>query len=206
MNYLDNEKCAYEWFKHNHDSSAVLAGGYNANESDIYSPKYEGYIEIKMLMGTKGARCGQFTMSTIENNPYAILILNGDASQETLANFVKHHYEEKQVKYFIVGDVEEGYRLLTMEDFIKISIFSIQSYAKRSGTSSCPKKYQDILLKENTSFYLDGKKIFCRDDSKWGEYLFSQRQEFFISEKCNGEVRKCSNTKNLTYHIEVRLK
>ena len=69
MNWEKSEKKAFEWFKNNYDNDAVYQGHNNSTISDIYSPLYNCYIEVKDI--TNSARCGQFTKSTISNNPYA---------------------------------------------------------------------------------------------------------------------------------------
>ena len=60
-----NRTIRFCFFKQEYDDAAVLYGGYNANQSDVYSPRFNSFIEIKDL--TNGARCGQFTDSTIDN-------------------------------------------------------------------------------------------------------------------------------------------
>ena len=100
MNWEKSEKKAFEWFKNNYDNDAVYQGHNNSTISDIYSPLYNCYIEVKDI--TNGARCGQFTKSTISNNPYAEAIYLGKNDEETCINFVKEHYRAKRVGAFII--------------------------------------------------------------------------------------------------------
>ena len=206
MNYIENEQCAFEWFRRHFDPTAELRGGYDSTEADIYSPKMLGYVEIKMIDSKHSARCGQFTVNTRFDNPAATAILNGNISQEKLQEFVRYHYNTKKVVGFIVGLNEQTYCYLTFEDFLRECIFSVQSYCKRSGTRSCPIKDQENILKICNDFVRQDNKIYCLNKDKWGEYFFYNGEEFFISLKNQGEIRKCSNTKNMTYHIEVKIK
>jgi hypothetical protein len=206
MTYELNEKMAYEWFCKNYDAEAILAGGYDSTISDIYSPKFGCYVEVKMMNSTTSTRCGQFTESTINNNPFSILLYNGIDLENNLRNFVEYHYTAKQVGYFIVGIGETEYTLLSMEEFLKVGKFSFpKPYKKRSGTNHCPKKYQEKLLQDHPEFTIKDGYVYCVDPTKWKTYLFSEGIEFFISDKTGGEVRKCSTTNNLTYHIEVKM-
>lgn len=201
-----NEKLAYEWFCKNYDAEAILAGGYDSTISDIYSPKLGCYVEVKMINATTSARCGQFTIGTINNNPFSILIYNGIDLENNLRNFVRYHYTNKQVGYFIIGIGETEYTLLTIEDFLEVAKFSLpRPYEKKSGTDHCPKKYQKKLLQDHPEFIIRDGCVYCVDSTKWKTYLFSDNIKFYISDKTGGEVRKCSTTNNLTYHIEVKI-
>ena len=204
MEYLDNEIKAHLWFTETYDSDATLNGGYDATKSDIYSPKFGSWIEVKMIDKHSSARCGQFTDGTISKNPFSILLLNGQNIEENLINFVRYHYQEKQVEYFIVGS-EDDFMLLSIEEFLSTAKFSLaKPYHKKSGTSSCPKKYWSDLIRNYNFIEQDGR-IYCKDDSRFGEYFFHEGIKFFISKTNQGEVRKCSSTNNLTYHIEVKM-
>lgn len=206
MNYIENEQKAFEWFKQNFDPAAELHGGYDSTEADIYSPKMFGYIEVKMIDNKHSARCGQFTINTRFDNPAATAILNGNTSQDKLQEFVSYHYRTKKVVGFIIGIDEQSYCYLTFDDFLKTAFFSVQSYCKRSGTRPCPIKDQDALLGLYEDFIRQDKRLYCPKKERWGEYFFYNNEEFFISLKNQGEIRKCSNTKNMTYHIEVKIK
>lgn len=205
MDYLTNEQNAYTWFKENYDPAAEYKGGYDSTVSDIYSPKYGGYIEIKLMDETHQVRCGQFTDKKIGINPYAIAIFGGDVAQKTLQNFVVHHYSYKQVVRFIIGS-DKNYRLLTTDEFINQSYFFLDVYAKKSGTKSCPKKYHPTLLAFNDKFIETEGKLYCIDETKWGEYFYMSDNKFFISKKNNGEIRKCDTAHSTTFHIKAKLK
>lgn len=204
-NFLTNEHLAYNWFKENYDPAAEYKGGYDSTVSDIYSPKYGGYIEIKLMDESHEARCGQFTDRTVDSNPYAIAIIGGNTTQNVLKNFVAHHYSKKQVVCFIVGS-DENYRLLTNEEFIDQTYFYMDIYAKKSGTKSCPKKYQQSILDLSEEFLTMDGKLYCLNKDKWGEYFYASDSKFFISQKNNGEVRKCDIAHSTTFHIKGKLK
>lgn len=204
MNWEKSEKKAFEWFKNNYDNDAVYQGHNNSTISDIYSPLYNCYIEVKDI--TNGARCGQFTKSTISNNPYAEAIYLGKNDEETCINFVKEHYRAKRVEAFIVIN-NNNISLVVFDDFFNNYTFKIQKpYCKRSGTSSAPIKDKETLLKFNTAFYQENNKVFCSDQNLFGTYcsVFNPF-DYFIS-KTTGELRKRSNTNNMTWHIVIKEK
>ena len=206
MTHEQNEQMAHKWFCNNYDAEAKLEGGYDSTISDIYSPKFDCYVEVKMINVSTSARCGQFTEGTINSNPFAILLYNGIDIDTNLRNFVQYHYSTKGVKYFIVGIGEEEYRLLTLEEFLSLSNFSLpKPYRKKSGTSHCPKKYQEKILQIDDDFQIRDGYVYCMNPSKWKTYIFLDDAKFYISDKADGEVRKCSTTNNLTYHIEVKM-
>ena len=204
-NYLINEQQAYAWFKENHDPAAEYKGGYDSTVSDIYSPKYGGYIEIKLMDKNLEARCGQFTNNTLGSNPYATSIISDGADQSTLKNFVAYHYSKKQVVRFIVGS-NENYRLLTNDEFIDQTYFYMDIYAKKSGTKSCPKKYQQSILNMSEEYLMMNGKVYCLNKDRWGEYFYVSDNKFFISQRNNGEVRKCDIAHSTTFHIKGKLK
>jgi hypothetical protein len=202
---LTNEQKAYIWFKENYDPAAEYKGGYDSTVSDIYSPKYGGYVEIKLMDETHHVRCGQFTDKKTGTNPYALPIFYGDTAQETLQNFVAHHYSTKKVVRFII-DSNENYRLLTNDEFVKQAYFFTDIYAKKSGTKTCPKKYRPMLLAFNDKFVETEGKLYCTDKDKWGEYFYVSDCKFFISKYNHGEVRKCDIAHSTTFHIKAKLK
>ena len=205
MNYLENEAAAFEWFKKNYDAEAELIGGFDSTKSDIYSHKYQCYVEVKMISSTSSARCGQFTEGTVSKNPYSIYLINEKNLDDNLINFVRYHYGQKDVGYFIVGE-DGNYTLMSLAAFLQNAEFTLaKPYCKKSGTSPCPKKYFDALAAMDDFAVIDGR-MFCNNTNRFGEYFYHDGAKFFISVKSNGEVRKCSTTNNLTYHIEVKMK
>ena len=121
MNYLENETAAFEWFKKNYDAEAELMGGFDSTKSDIYSHKYQCYVEVKMISSTSSARCGQFTEGTVNKNPYSIYLINEKNLDDNLINFVRYHYGQKDVGYFIVG--EDG-----KDIFVHFSVINQEGY------------------------------------------------------------------------------
>lgn len=202
-NWKLSEKKAFQWFKLNIDPNAEKFGEEDSTVGDIYSPLYDTYIEVKDI--TAGARCGQFTESTIQDNPYAQAIFAGATDLETCKNFIKYHYTKKNVTHFIVVN-NDDIVFLSGEEFFENYIFEVQKpYAKRSGTSHAPKKDISALLEHDAEFFLceDGQ-VYCFNQNRYGEYIsIFNTFDYFISKK-NGELRKRSNTQNMTWHLVIK--
>lgn len=204
MAWLESEKKAYQWFKHNVDTDAESIGGEDSTKADIYSPMYDSYIEIKDI--TSGARCGQFTESTIKDNPYAQAIYDGDYSLQTCQNFIQYHYNKKNVSHFIVVDGDEVF-FHPFEEFFSKYTFEVQNpYKKRSGTREAPKRDIPTILSLSEEFIVgDNGRIYCINSDRWGEYLsVFNTFDYFISKKNNGEIRKRSTTENMTWHLLIK--
>lgn len=202
MSWKESESLAFDWFKNNYDNEAILKGEENSNYSDIFSPKFNSYIEVKDL--TDGARAGQFTESTIKNNPFSEKIYRDEYTNNDIIEFIKYHYQKKNVSHFIVIYNNE-IQMYNWDDFFNTFVFELQKpYKKRSGTRSAPKKdFNDLLL--NPDFYQENDKIYCRNASYKGQYYSLKNPfDYFIS-KTNGELRKRSNTNNLTWHMIINL-
>lgn len=204
MNWKKSEERAYEWFKENIDVNAIKEKAADSTVADIYSPLLSAYVEVKDI--SNGARCGQFTESTMKDNPHSELIYNGDFSEETSIGFAKYHYEKKGVKHFIV--VENGsISFYNGEDFFNTYKISVQTpYKKRSGTRSAPKKDIPLLLEFSSNFVLNDEdgRVYCTDPSQYGKYIsLHDFSDYFISKTKDGEVRKRSSTNNMTWHILV---
>lgn len=203
----ETEQRGFVFFKQKYDNTAIFYGGCNANQSDIYSPKFNSFIEIKDL--TKGARCGQFTDSTIDNifaqKIKDSIICGIKTNIDDIKGFIESHYQKKQVKYFLCY-FNNSFHLYTIKEFCNNFTFSIQYYYKKSGTRKVPKKDFDNVLNYSKYFYrTENDKIYCLNNNMNGEKFYIKEDEFFISKK-TGEVRKCSKTKNITYLIEVKIK
>ena len=203
MSWKESEEKAFIWFKSNYDPNAVHEGDADSTCGDIYSPLYNTYIEVKDI--TNGARCGQFTESTIKDNPYAQAIYSGSDDNLICRQFVQFHYTKKNVSHFIIINGND-LTFMTFGDFFKNYVFEVQKpYAKRSGTRSASQKDIQILLALNSSFYLEeDNKVYCKDNSLWGTYIsVIDTFDYFIS-KTTGELRKRSVTKNMTWHLLVK--
>ena len=206
MDYETNERNAYIWFKENYDPAAEYKGGHDSTVSDIYSPKFQCFVEVKMIDTKSTARCGQFVEKSVSANPYVDLLQKGMETIENLKGFVRYHYSEKNVRYFIVGI--ENFSLLSIEEFLEQTIISLaKPYKKRSGTHSCSKGISLKLIELDSEFELVDNKPYCINQNRFGEIFVYDNKEFFISGKNNGEIRSRGKApeKN-TYHIEVKLK
>lgn len=203
MSWKESEVKAFMWFKSNIDPDATEIGEENSVVSDIYSPLYDAYIEVKDI--SNGARCGQFTESTIKNNPYAQAIYNGCADSNICRDFVKFHYNKKNVSYYIVVDGNDM-KFYSAEEFFNSFNFEMQTpYAKRSGTRQAPKKDIPLLLELDSEFFVaDDNKIYCSNENRKGEYFsLANPFDYFIS-KQSGELRKRSSTQNMTWHLLIK--
>lgn len=191
---------AYEWFKNFYDEDAVLYGQSDSIHSDIYSPQFNGYIEIKQLCPS--ARCGQFTQSTAVY-PLCQDVINDIWNEDNAKEFVKLHYSNKQVvKFLIITDTD--YKLENFDDFLNNYKFQWQAYAKKSGTRSTAKKYYNQIL-ETIPSEIKNNKIYTTDENLVGQYFWIDDNEFFISKTKTSykEIRQCSKTKNHTWLVEV---
>ena len=204
MGWKESEKRAYEWFKKTIDPEARLTGESDSTLSDIYSPLYNAYIEVKDI--TNGARCGQFTETTIRDNPFAQAIYSGDYSPIICRKFVQYHYNKKNVTHFIVIE-DDIISFHSFEDFFIKYTFEVQApYKKRSGTRQAPKKDIPLLLDADAEFLLgeDGR-VHCSNPNRWGDYFsIIDTFDYFISRTNNGELRKRSATQNMTWHLLIK--
>lgn len=200
MKAIEFEKEAFHWFKNNYDVNAELQGGNNCYVSDIFSPLYNCFIEVKYLDGNS-ARCGQFTTNSISNNPYSEKLLSC-SSLENLKNFVKYHYNQKNVSYFIVKTCN-GLWFGDLENFIEKFSFSLQKpYKKRNGTHTPSKKYFNKLEEYFGKIYNKEGHIFIQKNELKKTYHEIEGIPFFINE--NLEIRQQSKKYSETWHIEVK--
>jgi hypothetical protein len=155
-----------------------------------------------MISQKNGARCGQFVEDVLPP------VLLDNPTQETLSMFVRELYSKKDVKGFIVG--MEDFTLLTFEEFFERTELSLaKPYAKKSGSSKCPKKYWDGIMLEQLNMCVKDGALYCTDESRYGEEFVYDKSCFLISKHPNslGRINKLSRpaTKK-TYHLEVKLK
>ncbi|MDD7753587.1 MAG: hypothetical protein PUJ51_03630 [Clostridiales bacterium] len=203
-NWKVAEEQGYLWFKENIDPNAEACGGEDSTVGDIYSPLYDSYIEVKDI--TVGARCGQFTESTIKNNPFAQAIYDGNDDPKICREFVKYHYSKKNISHFIVINGKD-LALYPYDDFFVKFNFEIQKpYEKRSGTRQAPKKDIPVLIAMDSEFILgQDSKVYCNNPNRWGDYFsMTDPFDYFISKNNQGELRKRSSTKNLTWHLLIK--
>ena len=203
-NWKAAENKAFIWFRENIDPDAIDYGKANSTIGDIYSPLYGSYIETKDI--TTGARCGQFTESTIRDNPFAQAIYNGVCTPEICKQFVQYHYTKKRVTHFIVVDNDELF-FYNFDDFFLKYNFEVQNpYKKRSGTSQAPKKDISALLDMDAEFFLaDDGKVYCYNSNRWGQYIsVHDTFDYYISKDKKGELRKRGTTQNMTWHLLIK--
>ena len=197
--WRNSEHLAYNWFKENYDDKAILYGDCNSTKSDIYSYRYNSYIEIKQLLPS--ARCGQFTQDT-GNSVLCQSIINGDISEKSAKDFVKECYKTKNVTHVIV--VSNDINLYTIDEFLSSFCFNWQIYDKGSGTNKTPKKDWENI-KKYIEYTVIGDRIYALKENLAGQYFEIENKKYFISKNKNSylEIRKCSKTKNKTWLVEV---
>ena len=191
MTALEFEQFAYKWVLLNFSDKCQLKGGYNSTESDIYVPESKTYIDVKYI--NPSARCGQFTENNINNE-----LLNG--SEAVIKEYVEAYYHNKKVQYVFYGN-ENNFYFDTLHNWINKCHFSLaKPYKKRSGTSKLPQKDRK-LFEDNLLFIKEGR-TYIKDNTLKNSYIEKGGNTYLINN--NSEIRKCSQTKNLTYHIEVK--
>ena len=198
--WTESEQEAYLWFKNNYDAKAILYGNTDSTKSDIYSPLFNEYIEIKQLCPS--ARCGQFT-STTANYDLCKEVMNDKWTEENAKEFVRLHYNNKNVSNFLIVS-ENKISFEHIDDFLNNYHFKWQSYAKKSGTSSVSKKYYSLVL-NNVPSEIKNNRLYVTDNSLIGKYFWFDGIEFYVSKTKStyGEIRQCSKTKNKTWLVVV---
>lgn len=188
MSWEETEDKALDYIQEYFDKDAYFCGGSNSMVSDIYTPRYSCYIEVKDL--THGARFGQFTNSTADKYK--------DYLEQGLDVFVNHWYENKGVGYFCLFS-KGCFSVVDREAFTKYraSDFYLQSYAKRSGTRKPSKKAIEIFIQFYPIEQSEGR-IYCHELEP-NSYHRLAGYTFFING--NNEVRLRSNTCNVTWHV-----
>lgn len=196
MSWQDAEKECFEYIKTMYPD-AILKGGYNSQQSDIYIPSINKYIEVKDL--TSGCRLGQFVerkASDIERK-----IISGDYTQQDLILGVKQKYQNKQVIGFCVKEKNGSIRYFSLDSFLNVygPQIKLQCYPKRSGSRSLPKKDIKLFQKYPSFFWDDSqKKGFISDSSLWDTYSDEKEiAEYYINK--TGEIRKRGISKTFTY-------
>ena len=188
MSWQETEEKALDYIHECFDEDAYLCGGCDSTVSDIYSPRYSCYIEVKDL--THGARFGQFTSSTSDRYK--------DYLEQGLDVFVNHWYESKGVGYFCLFS-NGRFSVVDREAFTKhrAKDFYLQTYAKRSGTRKLSKKALEIFIQFYPIEMLEGR-IYCHELDA-SSYHRIAGYTYFIN--ANNEVRLCSTTCNVTCHV-----
>lgn len=199
---LDGLKYIHEFV----DKDAIHIGGSDSTQSDILLSN-GSFVEIKKI---PALAFGQFTESTVGENPYSKQILdifindNNNPSLGVLGKeWVKYHYQKKNVSHFLL-ETNGVFQFITLEDFINNHNFYCSGRAKASGSQPCPKgKYAQVSSMIETTI-INGR-LFSNDKNLFGTYFNLDNDKYFISKKNNGEIRKCSKIANFTIllHLEA---
>lgn len=205
LTWEEIEKNALMFIQKEIDRGAILIGGSNSYSSDILLPN-SNFIEVKKI---PAAAFGQFTESTIDNNPFSNKILstflNSNSDNKIYLDnlgkdWVEYHYRQKNVSHFLLFD--SSFKLVTIEDFIKDNTFYCTGRAKASGSSKCPKKYYEQLT-NILDLEIKNDRIYAKDNNLFGSYIEIDKVRFFVSKKNKGEIRKCSEIKNFTILLNI---
>lgn len=204
MVWQESEEIAYIFYKNNYDPQATYLGKSDSTNPDIYSPKLNGFVEVKMA---KGFQCGQFTKSTIKNNSLSKAFLEGETTAE---NWVKEHYRQKNVKLFILVYENGDLQILDFDAFFNQVKISLEDRNfKGSGSSSCPKKDVNKLKQAGYDVYLgEDNLVHYRNQPYLSKILIGGYRYQFGKKGYESEllVRKLSNTKNQTWIFEGKVK
>lgn len=193
MSWQNNEEKAYKWFCENYDSSAIYYGGSDSTKPDIYSPKFQCYIEIK----SSKAQCGQFTKATAAKNPYSSHIINKEPYEK---EWVEYDLRAKQIQYIIVV-FSSHCQLYTVADFLKKAVIKLENRSsKKSGSRICTTKIREALVAKGYEVFLQGGRT----------YLINPTNEKIVlngyTVQLSSEVRILSNTQNPTWIFSLEVK
>lgn len=193
MGWEITEVKALNFIKTTFDSAAYLVGGTDSTKSDIFSPKYDCYIEVKDL--SRGdVRLGQYTDSTKHQiQPYL---------DKGLDAFVDYWYSQKNVEYFCLY-TNTGFLLLSKQEFLrrfKDNFYLQTPYKKRSGSRKLTKSLSCGLRQKLNLSEQDGR-TYCFDLKPHAYFNFNGYR-LFVNQ--NNEIRIISNTCNTTYHVCLR--
>lgn len=193
MGWEITEVKALDFIKIAFDSAAYLVGGVDSTKSDIFSSKYDCYIEVKDL--SRGdVRLGQYTDST--KHQIQLYLDKG------LDAFVDYWYSQKNVEYFCLY-TNTGFLLLSKQEFLrrfKDNFYLQTPYKKRSGSRKLTKSLSCELRQKFNLSEQDGR-TYCFD-LKPHTYFNFNGYRLFVNQ--NNEIRIISNTCNTTYHVCLR--
>lgn len=156
------------------DPDAYGIGGFNAAQPDIICPNLNKRVEAKYCE----AQAGQFVKSTIEENPFSKIIASKnrkDVTAEEAKNWVREHYRQKKIDYFIIIYKDYSCTLYTFDEFFDNWNFKIElRQVKKSGSNPIAQKYWNQIPEDLIKIGLiDGinsgkKKVkICSDKSLW---------------------------------------
>ncbi|MBO7080068.1 MAG: hypothetical protein J6W64_09775 [Bacilli bacterium] len=205
MSWIDSEQAGCEWFKETYDSEATWVGKSDSTVSDVFSPKFNCYIEVKQY---PSVACGQFTEGTGDKFPICQQILDGDISEQTAREYSKLHYKAKNVGYFVI--IKDGTPYFyNFEDFFNSYTFKWDIRPKWSGSNPLPQRDAEAVLAalpEGCTAVKEGKQYFVHDKKWHGEYIIVNDNVYIISKSknCPGRINKRGSTKNMTYHVQFK--
>lgn len=204
------EKIGLDFIRANYDPDAIGIGDFNSAAPDVISPKY-GIGEIKYYI----SQMGQFTLSTINENPLSKSIANKPrelVTKQEARDWSYEHYKNKGVKFFVVvyDDHCEWYSL---EDFFNVYTVSIElRKTKKSGSGPLAQKYWDQIPEELS--LIDGRNSggahvkICPDEKLW-KYKYSFKVIYSdgtlrnAGVNSNGMIYVKSETKNTTWIFQL---
>lgn len=197
------------------DPDAYAIGGFNAAAPDIISPRLNAIIEVKNYK----AQAGQFVKSTIDKNPFSRAIAaksREEVTSEEAKNWVREHYRQKGVGYFLIVNEDSTCTLYTFEDFFDNWDFKIELRSvKPSGSNPLAKKYWNQIPEDLLKIGLiDGfneskKKVkICPDKTLWNykysfKVLYDDNTIRNAGVNANGMIYVKSTTRNETWIFQL---
>ena len=136
-----------------------------------------------------------------------------DIDNSIFAKWIKRHYEEKRVLFFITK--KNNYAIFPIGKFEEYFTVSASYRIKKSGSTSPSKKNIEAVKDKILSIYhsavfsQEGKKAFASIDEDVSQEIFVVgKYRYKLSEKQNGkyEIRQLSNTcnKNVIFSLKVK--
>ena len=211
MSWKESEELAYMWYKNNIDNDAVKYGDNDSTTSDIWSPKINGWVEIKEAT----AQCGQFTRETANKYKYASYIMSKDrkdVTSEDSDNFSRNYYKDKEVKKFIRINKDNTFELLDIDDFFNSSIITLENRTTKSSGSRPLSKYAYKYIPKEWEYEIINDRPVIINDKYLGatcEFTNTKGEKsiMWVSNKVNQksykEIRILSNTKNETWIFQA---
>jgi len=197
------------------DPDAYGIGGFNAAAPDIISPRLNSIIEVKEPV----AQAGQFVKSTINKNPFSRAIAakpREEVTPEEAKNWVREHYRQKGVGYFLIVNKDSTCTFYTFEEFFANWNFKIESRSvKGSGSSPLAKKYWNQIPEDLLKIGLiDGfnsrkrKVKICPDKNLWNykysfKVLYDDKTIRAAGVNANGMIYVKSTTRNETWIFQL---
>lgn len=207
MTWRSTESMGLTFIQDHLDKNAILMGRSDSTKSDILLSD-GSYVEVKQ----PHAQCGQFVADTAGENPYSAIFMSGtEHSSEDCRNWVRQHYKNKNVSYFLIGKTYDDFRLYSFEEFFTQAkvIFKLQNRSgtgKKSGSADLPQRDFQYIPEEWNAI-IENKKAYSDCAKARYDYIDSQgiARTMYVSPVGN-RIKKLSNTNNATWIFQMEVK